>query len=103
MRGKKGNDMYTRREFFSILIPPQSPLRKIPLCPPLLKGDKGGLKKGGEGDFSEPKMASEKRELSECPECGRPYFQDDNPDGCPSCKKGMDKRVAEILFGKKGG
>jgi hypothetical protein len=81
----KGNAMYTRREFFSILIPPH---------PPLVKG--------GRGDFSEPKEANEERELSECPECGRPYFTDEHPEGCPSCKKGMDKRVAQILFGNEG-
>lgn len=70
----KGNAMYTRREFFSII----------------------GKK------FTEPKHITEEKELSECPECGRPYFQDDNPEGCPSCRKGMDKRVAQILFGKEG-
>lgn len=74
MRGNKGNAMYTRREFFSII----------------------GKK------IRKPKSAGEERELSECPECGRPYFQDDNPEGCPSCRKGMNKRVAEILFGKEG-
>ncbi len=67
--------MYTRREFLTII----------------------GKK------FVEPKEVHRERELSECPECGRPYFADDDPDGCPSCKKGMDKRAAEILFGKKGG
>lgn len=69
----KGNAMYTRREFFSII---GKKIRKA-------------------------KTASEERELSECPECRRPYFPDDNPEGCPSCRKGMDKRVAEILFGKE--
>lgn len=92
----KGNALYTRRELFSILIS-----RYPPFIPPLARGEIEGLK-GGSRDFSEPKEASEERELSECPECGRPYFPDDNPDGCPSCKKGMDKRVAEILFGKEG-
>ncbi|MEK6682890.1 MAG: hypothetical protein AABY79_13115 [Nitrospirota bacterium] len=89
----KGNAMYTRREFLSILIPPH---------PPLVKGGRGDYQ-SRKGNDIEPKDISEKRETSECPECGRPYFQDDNPDGCPSCRKGMDKRVAEILFGKKGG
>ena len=89
--------MYTRREFLSILIPPHPPF-----ISPLARGEAEGLK-GGRGDYPEPKETGEKRELSECPECGRPYFADDNPEGCPSCKKGMDKRVAEILFGKKGG